>query len=506
MLRVERKNNRTESSLSSHNGKTKTEGDDLPVNKKYIFMKTIKAIIFAAALATYSTNAAAQTLNTAYFTDGYIMRHTMNPAYGGEQSYVSVPALGNINASVQGNFGVKDVIMKNPLYGMPGEKRLTTFLNPNISIADAMSGFSSGQNKLIQDLNIAILSAGFKAFGGYNTVEINVKETSGVSLPYELMEFAKNIGNNNYAFDDIKVGGQAYAEIAFGHSRKINEKLSIGAKAKVLLGIARADMEISGLTADLSSNEKWTLRGQGVANVSMKGFKYLSEKKEYNVAGRPPYEQVNDIDVDGAGIGGLGMAVDLGGVYKINDDWTVSAAVLDLGFISWSNNMEAVNNGTPFEFNGFHDVAVSREDGGEKLSDKTDKLGDQFTDFVHLKDNGDKGSRTATIGTTINLAGEYTLPVYRKVKFGILSSTRIRGEYSWTEGRLSANYSPLKWINGGVSVSVSSFATSMGWTLNIHPKGYNFFIGMDRLIGKVSKEGIPLNSNVNVAMGMAITW
>ena len=168
--------------------------------------------------------------------------------------------------------------------------------------------------------------------------------------------------------------------------------------------------------------------------------------------------------------------------------------------------MEAVNNGTPFVFDGFNDVAITREDGGEKLSDKTDRLADQFTDFIHLKDNGDKGSRSTAVGATINLGAEYTLPVYKKLKFGVLSSTRLRGDYSWTEGRLSANFSPLKWLNGGINFAVSSFTASMGWTLNIHPKGYNFFIGMDRLMGKVSKQGIPLNSNVNVAMGMSITW
>ncbi|WP_308267608.1 DUF5723 family protein [Prevotella sp.] len=37
------------------------------------------------------------------------------------------------------------------------------------------------------------------------------------------------------------------------------------------------------------------------------------------------------------------MAFDLGAVYKINDDWTVSAALIDLGYINWNNNMQAVN-------------------------------------------------------------------------------------------------------------------------------------------------------------------
>ena len=469
-------------------------------------MKTIYKYLSAALLMVCATSAAAQSLNSAYFTNDYKFRHTMNPAFGNEQNYVSVPVLGNFGVDVRGNFGVEDMIMDNPLYGQPGEKRLTTFMNPNISASSALDGFSTGNNRLIEDMNITLLSAGFKSFGGYNTIELNVKQSLGLSLPYEFFEFAKNTGNQTYDIGDINLGAQAYAELAFGHSRQLNEKLRVGAKVKLLFGIARADVALKDMKADLASDDKWTISGKAEANMSLKGLTYKTETKEYNNPNKGTYERVNDVDVDGGGLGGFGMAFDLGAVYKLNDDWTFSAALLDLGFISWSNDMMAASSGEPFEFDGFRDVAINRDNGGHKLSDITDDLGDQFTEFSNLEDKGDQGGRTTGIGATLNLAAEYTLPVYRQVKFGLLSSTRIRGPYSWTEGRLSANYEPLKWINGGVNFAVNSFAASMGWVLNIHPKGYNFFIGMDHILGSLSKEGIPLNSNASVQLGMSVTW
>ena len=469
-------------------------------------MKATYKHLCTAALLACATTAAAQSLNSAYFTNDYKFRHTMNPAMANEQNYVSIPALGNISLDVRGNFGVKDVILNNPLYGQPGEKRLTTFMNPNIDSGTALDGFSSGNNRLIEDLNLTLLSAGFKAFGGYNTIELNVKQSMGLSLPYELFEFAKNTGNSTYDIGDINANAQAYVELAFGHSRQLTEQLRVGAKLKFLFGAGRADIALKDMRADLSSNEKWTISGTAEANVSVKGLQFKSEEKEYKDPERGTYKRVNDVDVDGGGLGGFGMAVDLGAVYKLNDDWTFSAALLDLGFISWSNNVTAVNSGEPFEFDGFNVVAVNREDGGHKLSDITDDLADQFTKFSNLEDQGDKGGRTTGIGATLNLGAQYTLPVYRQVKFGFLSSTRIRGKYSWTEGRLSANYEPLKWIDGGVNLAVNSFAASFGWVLNIHPKGYNFFIGMDHMLGSLSKEGIPLNSNASINMGMSVTW
>ena len=298
---------------------------------------------------------------------------------------------------------------------------------------------------------------------------------------------------------------RSYAELALGHSHQINKKLRIGAKLKFLFGVADGDVRLENLRADLSGTDKWIVSGKANAQVSMKGFTYKTSRDEYNNPEKVEYEKIDDVDVDGAGLGGFGMALDLGGVYKLNDNLTLSASVLDLGFINWSNNMKAVNRAESFEFNGFHDTAV-RENSGSTIDDKIDDYGDQITDFINLKDLGDQGSRTTALAATLNFGAEYSLPAYDKLSFGLLSSTRINGDYTWSEGRLSANWKPLKWLDGGVNFAVSSFATSMGYVLNIHPKGYNFFIGMDHILGKTSKEFIPLSSNASIALGMSVTW
>lgn len=469
-------------------------------------MKYINKYMALGLLSMCSLHAMAQQLNSAYFTNDYKFRHTMNPAYGNEQNYVSMPGFGNVNVSTMGNFGYEDVIFDNPMFPSTSKDRLTTFMNPYISTADALKGFNSGDNKILGDVSITVLSAGFKGFGGYNTVELNARTSFGVSMPYELFEFAKNTGNRTYNIGNISANGQAFAELAFGHSRQINEKLRVGAKVKLLFGAGRGDVNIDNVKADLAADDKWTVSGHAKSEVSVKGFTYKTEEKEYKEEGRGTYQYVNDVDVDGAGLGGFGLAFDLGGVYKINNDFTVSAALLDLGFIKWSNNMVAVNGGEEFVFNGFHDVAVNEDRGGSTLSMQGDKYSDQLADFANLQDKGDEGGRTTGIGATLNLGCEYTLPVYRKITFGVLSSTRFRGDYSWTEARVSANWNPLKWIDGGVNMAFGSYRNSFGWVLNFHPKGYNFYVGMDHTLGKVSKEFIPLNSNAAVSVGMSVAW
>lgn len=82
----------------------------------------------AVCLLCVTATVSAQNLNTAYFTSDYMYRHNMNPAFGNERNYVAIPALGNINSSMQGNFGYEDIFHKNPQYGQVADAKKTTTL------------------------------------------------------------------------------------------------------------------------------------------------------------------------------------------------------------------------------------------------------------------------------------------------------------------------------------------------------------------------------------------
>ena len=252
------------------------------------------------------------------------------------------------------------------------------------------------------------------------------------------------------------------------------------------------------MTAQLADANSWIVSANATSDISMRGLSYKQGQKEYDH--KPgSYTYVDGVDVDGAGISGFGLAFDLGGSYTLNNDWSFSAALLDLGFISWSNNIRARNTSGQFTFNGFQDVDVARHGG---LHDAVDPYADQIADFIHLQNEGDQGGRTTGIGMTINIGADYRLPVYRKLSFGLLANSHIQGDYSWTEARLSANWNPVRWLNGGLSMGYGSFGVSAGWIINVHPKGLNFFIGMDHLLGRLSKELIPLNSKASLNLGI----
>ena len=106
-------------------------------------MNKIYKHVLVASLLMMGGTAMAQTLNSAYFTDDYNFRHDMNPAFENMQNYITIPALGNINVNLQGNFGYKDVVLNNPMYGQDIRQTLKHLIIRN--------------TQLVQFLNIVFL-------------------------------------------------------------------------------------------------------------------------------------------------------------------------------------------------------------------------------------------------------------------------------------------------------------------------------------------------------------
>ena len=450
-------------------------------------MKKIYTKIAACAIMLAPVAAIAQNLESGFFTDGYLYRHEMNPAIENSRNYIAMPLIGNINIGLSGNLGIRDV-----LFYRNGKTVLYT--NPLVSADEVINGISN-RNRINSDFKIQLLGAGFKAWGGYNTIGINVRGNESTIIPKSLFEITKNgLRNQIYDISDLNVHAHSYVEIALGHSRKINDKWRVGGKFKFLIGAGNMDANVTNGTINLSPDGY-------VANIDAElkgnicGLSYKTKLSEHN----PGRKIVDGMDISGYKISGFGAAFDLGAEFKINEDWKVMASLTDLGFIQWKNTMLAATHGT-INTNDY----VYNVDGDEEhsFSNETDRLGDQLATIYELEDKGDTGKRTTMLGATMNIGGEYVAPFYRKLSFGLLNTTRINGKYSWTNFRLSANVAPAKCFSAGVNFAYGTFGPSFGWIMSVHPKGFNLFIGMDHLFGKLAKQGIPLSSNTELSMGI----
>lgn len=461
-------------------------------------MKRITRKIVVAGLSVAAAiPAGAQEFRSSYFMETNNLRHQMNPALL-DSAYFSVPLFGNINVGATGNVGLSNFIYKldgNPRYDQ------TTFMNPTVSAAEFLGGLHD-KNRADIYLNYNLASVAFKAFGGLNLVELNLRSNTNVSLPLELFEFMKTTGaREHYSLEDIGVRTQNYMELALGHTRKFGDRLTAGAKMKLLFGVAYADLSVNRL--DLTMNgDKWSIDGDARLKAAIMNSTLTHDEDKVNPDdGRPRVDGLDDVSF---GMPGFGMAFDLGASYKVMDGLTVSAGITDLGFISWSKTKQASSAGN-WEFDGFEDIYAGGTDNGEnKLGDQFEKLGDDLGDLFAVYDDGES-SVTQALAATLNIGAEYTLPYYDKLRFGFLYTSRIHGLYSYHQGMLSANVRPLKWVEATLNTAVSSTGWTMGAAASFKAKHFNFYVGTDRFFGKVSKEFIPLNNlNANLNIGMTI--
>ena len=458
--------------------------------------KTYRHLAATLLLATAVAPAAAQEFRTAAFMQTNNYRPQITPAML-DEAYVGMPFFGQINVGATGNFGLKNFVYKldgNPRYD------LTTFMSPTVSAGEFL-GDLHDKNRADVYVNYNIFSVGFKAFKGINLVELNLRSNTNVSLPYELFEFMKTTGaKETYHLQDIGVRSQNYLELALGHSHRINDQWTVGAKLKFLFGGAYADFSADQLDVTMNGDQ-WRIVGDARLKAAVLSSEFDYEDPSKNAPdGRRRVKGIDDVSF---GLPGFGMGVDLGATFKVTKDLTLSAAINDLGFINWSKVKNASSRGD-YTFDGFEDIyAGSNNTGGNKLGDQFETLGDDLEEMFSVYDDGE-GSSSQALAATINIGAEYTLPAYRNLRFGFLYTSRLHGLYSYHQGLLSATIRPVKCLEASVNTAVSSTGCTFGAALSLRAKHYNFFIGSDRIFGKVSKEFIPLNSlNANVTMGMS---
>lgn len=447
-----------------------------------------RALAATACVVAIAAPAKAQELESAYFTDGFLYRYQMNPAFGNDKNFVSFPGLGNLNIGMDGTLHLKNIF-----YTING--KTTTFLNPAVNTADFINSIGNS-SRLMTDNKIGILSAGFKAFGGYNTISINARVSAGMSAPHALFSLLKEgIANETYDISDVRAMARGYVELGLGHSRQITDRLRVGATLKVLVGGADVDARFDKAHLALGEDQ-WTALVNAQIQSSVKGLTY-----DHDINENTHHEYVSGADVESPGINGFGLAVDLGAVYSFNQDWTFSASLSDLGFIKWNNNMLASTNGDQIVNTDKYTFNVD-DKAPNSFDNELDKVKDDLSALYELNDMGDQGGRTTALGATMRLAAEYKLPVYRKLTFGLLNTTRIQGKYTWTDFRLSANVAPVKCFSAGANFSAGSFGVGFGWVANLHVTGFNLFVGMDHTLGKLAKQGVPLSSNASVSLGL----
>ena len=442
------------------------------------------AILFAAAIGL-----SAQNFRTGYFLDGYMYKYQLNPAFQGERGFLALPVIGGTSAGIE-----SQILGTTLMYpSADGTSAITWFTDSEVSMDEFMSKIDKF-NPANETIDINLLAIGFRAKNTYHTLDFSVRGQANEYIPSDAFRLAKDLAagtekNNIYDLSNWSANVNTFLQAAYGFSVKIKDIASIGFRAKVLLGAESVYSDLSNLHLDMGE-DTYTINATGKIVASP----YFNDMIVNNAVSSPT-EIIEPI----MSTPSIGAALDFGFSVDFLKHFTFSGSVLDLGFISWKGS-------TLYDFNSSNwelpYTKIEGEDGGldSSVGQITSTIGEVAKAQNEYRHN---------LGFTTLLGLEFRVPFYTRISFGVLGTHRYEGVHSWTEGRFSVNYAPFRWLSLSGNYAMSTFGESYGAAVNLHPKGFNLFLGIDSFKPLLNTAAgyIPMDElNTNVKLGLTFPF
>lgn len=462
-------------------------------------MKRSYILSIVILLCSVSASYAQQNMRTGYFLDGYTYRYKMNPAIQGERGFLAIPALGKVGVGVESNLGLSTFLYPS------ADGTLKTFLHPDVTDKEFLDKMKYG-NLIMTNVDLPVLALGFRTGKAYHTLDVSVRADADANLTKDLFSFIKSgssEGVTSWNLSDFGVRGKAYAELAYGLSLRIGEKVTVGARAKMLMGLAKADIAMENMNLTLSG-EEWAVNAKGAASVA--GPIYLETDEngliDFSSIGLQTEEEIIEYLEDPA----KGFALDLGISADLLDWLTLSASVTDLGKVGWKNVINASTPQTSWKFDGFENLRLEDENS---LSQELEAVVEGLSDAVNIRKDGYVDRVSEKLSATAYLGLEARLPFYKRLTVGALGTHHMDGAYSWSEARMSVNWALLRIFSVSGSYAFSTIGDSLGAAANIHLPGLTLYAGVDSFLPlmNMTPSYIPIDAcNTNVTVGLNIAF
>ena len=466
--------------------------------------KSFSKILISMAVCVCALSVHAQNVNTLYFLENAPMRHTINPAFQPVSDfYLPVPVIGFFNVSSGNNaFMLKDLYFNDPT---TNNKIGALHPNAQSQVWNKMPDFFRANTEI--QFNLVSWGWRIRDFGYFHVNSSERIEILG-GVPKPLFGQILNPGMESMDLTRLNAVANIYSEVALGYSHIINEKWTVGAKVKVLLGHAHASANFNSLNLQQSAGAA-TLQGEGqlvVAGAMNPQWIKGEITNEEHLASLWTY-------LIPSGIGG---AIDLGFTYKPIKQLQISAAVTDLGAMHWnkaeymSMNADTTFAGlTEYRYDNYVQNGIFNTDS--MLSGVMNNL-ERFGKSIELGDTKKKPfTNMLTAKLNIGLDANFW---ENRIGVGVYSHTRFYNSYITEEITLGAALRPCNWFNLAASYSfVNGHWSNLGAAIALATyDGVMFTIAADYIPLSYAKAtfdektiSLPYKTNqVNLSVGVTV--
>lgn len=450
--------------------------------------------IFLAALMLAIPSISAQNFRTGYFLDGYMYKYQLNPAFQGERGFIALPIIGKTSIGLESNMALGSFVYPTE------DGSLITALHPDVSAEDFLQNIKK-TNPINLNSDFNLLALGFRAKSTYHTLDFSLQGRTSMSLPGDVFRFIKggtSSENPVYDLSSLGISANIYAQAAYGFSVKIKDFMSLGFRAKFLMGVQRLETNFNTLNLTLGA-DKWA------ANANGEMFMTSIPSALLNSEDMDPIAELMTV----ATKPNMGLAFDFGVSFDILKHITLSASVLDFGNMCWNNVTRYSMSDRSWEFTGFNDIPLTGGNSETSTEDMLNQKLDELLNVFNMDAPETLDKYTHKLSMTAMIGLELRVPFYNRISFGALATHRFEQQYSWTEGRFSINYAPFRWFSVSGNYALSTYGESYGAAVNFHPKGLNLFVGVDSFkpLLNMTPQYIPIDEiNTNVVVGLTFPF
>jgi outer membrane protein OmpA-like peptidoglycan-associated protein len=229
--------------------------------------------------------------------------------------------------------------------------------------------------------------------------------------------FFQNSLNRLIDLGNIDINASSYVGYHVGYTRQINKKLSMGIRIKYLQGIYNVNIEKSSLQLSTNMDSIYIKAGFKAntagfddvrrSNFNMNELVYATLNNGASIPNGTDYSPDYVAFFQKRGIvSGTGWGLDFGANYKFNQHLSVSASVVDLGYINWNKNNRTFDMPTK-EFN-YKGADISDINSLDSIGNRFEKLQDSLVKYVFVPSESVASYSTGT-NTKVYLGAQYAL-------------------------------------------------------------------------------------------------
>lgn len=425
--------------------------------------KIILSSVICIAAVTFSIKGYSQSPSFSFFLDNYSFSYRINPALVADKSFFALCT--DISTGIESDLGVSSL-----LYPDPNGNGLVTGFNSAIPSEEFLSHFND-VNEMNINYGMSLFAIGVRKQYSMTTFELNLRAMGATSVPGDLFRFLKNGSQDSeYDLTGTSLNAQAFAEIAYGHAQIYDAyRLTFGFRIKGLVGIAGADFNAAQAALKASDTEI-SAQTDITARVAAAPLT-LSRTEDGKLAAAFNPSKILP--------GGYGLGLDLGLTWEPFKDFTISAAITDLGAIKWNyNNILKSNASQTFK-------GVSLDEDNSNIQEEIDNIKANLDEFIDLHPVAGSESTLSMLPFTANAGIKYKFPHVRVLSVGAFGSyTNGCFTPSW-DVRAGATLTPWKGLSLTGNYGYSNHGNVFGAALSMTLLGLNFFVGVDGYLGPV---------------------